>query len=114
MNIDMHWTTYEFNPTFDAYPLGPECPDACPDGWASHVWKVGIEEHQVTLFTDECAVCSRGITNGALDDCLEMSPIEATLEFGSDCGNLGGWHGTDRCDCGWWWVLTPTRMGYTW
>lgn len=39
---------------------GPECPWACPDGMASHVWRVSIEEGCLSLSTDECPICNRG------------------------------------------------------
>ena len=107
----MEWKRYEFHPSWNDYPLGPDTPDACPDGWTSHTWKLSVEQQQVSLVTDECAVCTKGITNGSLDDCLEMPPIEGTLAFDSDHGpegeGLGGWHYDTRCDCNWWWTFTP-------
>jgi len=108
---------YAFNPSLNRYPLGPDTPEACPAGWTSHTWKLSIEEQQISLVTDECIVCSKGITNGALDDCLEMSPIVGTLAFDSDHGpdgyDLGGWHYDTRCDCNWWWTFTPSPEGDT-
>lgn len=107
----MEWRRYEFNPSMSDMMIGPDAPDACPDGWESHTWQVSIEEHQVVLSTDECSVCSRGIHNGSLDDCIEMAPINVTLKFDTDCSNdeLGGWHYDQRCDCDWWWTLTPSK-----
>lgn len=40
--------------------LGPPCPDFCED-FEEHIWIVDIEEQSVSLRTDDCPICQRGM-----------------------------------------------------
>ncbi len=100
-------TTLRDDGTMAAFPLGPEKPISCVDGWESHTWKLSIEADQIHLSTD-CRLCTDGFWAFDHDD-MGMGPVDVSLEFVPECDNLGGWHGLTRCDCGWQYLLTPTE-----
>ena len=84
------------------------CAD-CRDGKLGDRFTLAIEEGGMTL---SCSAC------GSLPDWLDqmdsvyfdMQPIPVSVTFEADHPNLGGWHGDVRCDCNWWYAITPVRV----
>lgn len=74
-------------------------PTECPTGgWASHEWRLTIEEGVVGLATD-CTFCAGSISPS--DDFLYTNvTLVGRPVFEPDHPGLGGWHGLERCDCG--------------
>ncbi len=77
----------------------------CGAGPYSHTWTLIIEEGQLSL-TSGCVYC-----DGAVFDTPEIifsdGRVLGRMECIPDHPDLGGWHGTEPCDCGWTWRFTP-------
>ncbi len=101
----MNWEPVQPADNYDV-PL----PAACPDGWASHTWTLGIADCSITLSTTECVVCSRGFEYAMACEFV-VGEFPVSIAFDSDHGpsgeGLGGWHYIEPCDCNWWWTVTP-------
>lgn len=53
-------------------------------------------------------LCEDIVTVNGYED-IGLAPILMTMSFEAHCGNLGGWHGLSRCDCGWSWIIEPVH-----
>ncbi len=91
----------------DQMPLhGPPC-GVTPNG---HVWHLTIEEGQMSL-TSGCAECDDAILGPCGGDDVYMGALlRGRMVFEPDHPNIGGWHGMDRCDCGWQWRFDPRYL----
>lgn len=85
---------------------GPPC-GVTPQG---HKWRLSVEEGQAS-FTSGCDECDSAVLDPVGGDDVWLSgAILGRLKFVPDHPNLGGWHGLDRCDCGWIWEFIPEHI----
>lgn len=90
-------------PPDDLRPLhGPPC-GAGPQG---HTWHLGVEEGRVHL-SSGCDECDEAVLGPMGVEDIFMDDIAGTIKFIPEHENLGGWHGTIRCDCGYCWQFIP-------
>jgi hypothetical protein len=83
-------------------------PQCVFDGdFTKHTWTLDIEEPGLLSVSSGCDVCDFGIMDNGSEDLWMKGSITGMVEFIPDCPNLGGWHGIERCDCGWSWAFTP-------
>ena len=91
-------------------PQDTRCAD-CREGKLGDRFTLAIEEGGMAL---SCSIC------GGLPDWLDqmdsvyfdMQPIRVSVTFEADHPDVGkGWHGDVRCDCNWWYAITPRPAG---
>jgi hypothetical protein len=86
-------------------PSLPEC-TVTPEG---HDWRLTVSEGQIGL-TSGCEQCDDIATMVGGEDIYMAGTITGKMVWEPDHPNLGGWHGFDRCDCGWQWRFEPERI----
>lgn len=90
---------------------GPPLP-RCPIGIKGHSWAFSVEEGQLTIQRkgdDECLgeQCVEDLGMMGFEDIHSREEYPVKFVFEPGCGNPGGWHGMNRCDCGYAWVMVP-------
>jgi len=87
------------------YNLDPA--PVCDVGWDGHQWILSVEEGQVSL-SSGCDICDCSFdVSDACELLFLKGGILGQLKVVPEHPNLGGWHGTTRCDCGWWYEFIP-------
>lgn len=79
-----------------------EWPKVCEAGIDSHEWRLVLDDGAKTLQSD-CDDCS-AVLNFMLGEAMVVADIPVALTWES-CGNSGGWHGAERCDCDAYWIV---------
>lgn len=74
----------------------------CEDGVESHQWRLVIDDGS-TSFRSGCMSCEEFIED-MFPEAYVVADIPVTLTWES-CGNPGGWHGLQRCDCDAYWIV---------
>lgn len=79
---------------------------SCVERHGQHSWVLEIESGDIHV---SCDLCGTPYLVEYPEE-WASTKIPVTVTFESECGNLGGWHGIDRCDHGWWFVLDPVAQ----
>lgn len=74
----------------------------CPLKPQDHTWSLSIEGGELA-FGSGCMDCDQDVEI----ESLFLNEIQGTVTFVPAHEGLGGWHGLNRCDCGWAWDFTP-------
>lgn len=86
-------------------PPDTRCAD-CREDKLGDRFTLAIEDGSMAM---SCTVCGgRPDILDRLDSVyFDMQPIPVSITFEADHPNLGGWHGDVRCDCNYWYAITP-------
>jgi hypothetical protein len=96
--------------TIDPDPSEPDevlMSTPCADGVESHSWRLVIDEGFAT-FRSGCMSCEEFIED-MYGEAYVVADIAVALTWES-CGNAGGWHGMERCDCAAYWIVEPDQI----
>ena len=95
MTIHAHWEIVPPTPDF----IGPPAPLACEAGWTSHTYTLLIQDGAMSLSTDECPACNRGIQDLEWEYLQGEFPVRLTFNKET--------HGYYNPEIDVWWEIEP-------
>lgn len=90
-------------------PEADDDPPRCETGPVGHQWRLTVTEGTIGL-TSGCKDCDDNVLAYGGDDIYMEQTLTGRMVWEPDHPNLGGWHGLERCDCGWQWRFDPESI----